>query len=166
MAVFRLFLLFIHILSYPYLKFLVRFYLMDTCSGFLPTQISFPTFAAMVLGCQVQIRSSVLLESLFDYVSDVDRSVLVSAVQFSRDHPRQHFPPQLYNSFLNILSRFQCRKVPEPSEIRQVLVNIARFIFLTNPMSAISAINSLFLKLMSHFGHQSHLLICTNCTRH
>ena len=112
------------------------------CTGFLPTQISFPTFAAMVLGCQVQISSSVLLESLFDYVSDVDCSVLVSAVQFSRDHPRQNFSPQLYNSLLNILSRFQCRKVPEPSEIRQVLINIARFIFLTNPMSAISAINS------------------------
>ena len=111
------------------------------CTGFLPTQLSFPTLAAMILGCQVQISPSILLESLFDYVSDVDRSVLSTALQFSKDHPNEKFPSQILGSLLNVLSHFQCRRVPEPLSLRLTLVDIARFVFLTNPMSAINAVN-------------------------
>ncbi len=45
------------------------------CTGFLPTRISFLSLVAIVLG------PGELVESFLDYVSDVDRNVLSSAVQ-------------------------------------------------------------------------------------
>uniref|UniRef100_A0A1X7TQY9 HECT domain-containing protein n=1 Tax=Amphimedon queenslandica TaxID=400682 RepID=A0A1X7TQY9_AMPQE len=111
------------------------------CTGFLPTQISFPTLATMILGCQVQISPYILLEPLFDYFSDEDRSVLSTALQFSKDNPNMKFPSQILDSLLNVFCHFQCLRVPDPLSLGLTLVDIDCFVFLTNPMSAINAVN-------------------------
>ena len=110
------------------------------CTGFLPIQISFPSLAAMLLGPNVDVESRVLLESLLDYVSDVDRSVLHGAVQIAAHTSKSTFPPDVQEQLLTVLSNYGCRQLPSPSNLSQLLTNIARFIFLTTPMSASSMI--------------------------
>ena len=111
------------------------------CTGFLPTQIAFPTLAAMVLGPRVDIECSVLVRSFLDYVSDVDRTVLRTAVHTAKVTSEVTFPSDLQEKLLTVLSAFGCRQVPIPANLSQILAGIARFVFLSNPMS-VCIINS------------------------
>ena len=112
------------------------------CTGFLPVQISFPSLEAMLLGPNIDVESRVLVDSFLDYVSDVDRSVLHGAVQIAARSSISTFSPYVQEQLLTVLSNYGCRELPSPSNLSQLLANIARFIFLTTPMSASSMIYS------------------------
>lgn len=112
------------------------------CTGYLPTQISFPSLAAMLLGPSVNIDFSVLIESFLDYVSDVERSVLKSAVEIAKHTSKTAFPSDVQEELLTVLCNYGCRQIPSPSTLSQIVADIARFVFLTNPMSALCMINS------------------------
>ena len=112
------------------------------CTGFLPTQIAFPSLAAMLLGPGAIIEDNILVESFLDYVSDVDRNVLHAAVQIATHASKCSFPPDVQEQLLTVLSNYGCRQIPAPTNLSQTVTDIARFLFLTTPMSAICMINS------------------------
>lgn len=109
------------------------------CTGFLPTQIAFPSLAAMLLGPGAIIEDNVLVESFLDYVSDVDRNVLHAAVQIATHTSKCSFPPDVQEQLLTVLSNYGCWQIPAPTNLSQTVTDIARFLFLT---SAICMINS------------------------
>ena len=111
-------------------------------TGFLPTQIAFPSLAAMLVGPGVVIESNVLVESFLDYVSDVDRSVLHAAVQIATHTSQCSFPSDVQEQLLTVLSNYGCRQMPSPTNLCQIVTDTARFLFLTTPMSALCMINS------------------------
>ena len=95
------------------------------CTGYLPTQISFPSLAAMLLGPSVNIDFSVLIESFLDYVSDVERSVLKSAVEIAKHTSKTAFPSDVQKELLTVLCNYGCRQIPSPSTLSQIVADIA-----------------------------------------
>ena len=82
------------------------------------------------------------MDSFLDYVSDVDRSVLHGAVQFAAHTSKSTFSPDVQEQLLTVLSNYGWMQLPSPRNLSQLLANIARFIFLTTPMSASSMMYS------------------------
>ena len=95
----------------------------------------------MLLGHGVDIDATVLVESFLDYMSDVDRSVLNTAIEFSKHTSSKKYPPDLQEKILTTHRVFGCRQVPSPGTLSLILTGIAKYVFLTNPMSAICAIH-------------------------
>ena len=50
-------------------------------SGFLPVRIAFPVVAASLLGPSVQIPDEILVESLVDYLTTYESSILRDVIQ-------------------------------------------------------------------------------------
>ncbi|XP_019855498.1 PREDICTED: uncharacterized protein LOC109584256 [Amphimedon queenslandica] len=112
------------------------------CTGFLPIQISFPSLAAMLLGPNIDVESRVLMDFFLDYVSDVDWRVLHGAVQIAAQTSTSTFPSDVQEQLLTVLGNYGCRQLMSPSNLSQLLANIARFIFLISLMMAYSMIYS------------------------
>ncbi len=109
------------------------------CTGFLPTRISFPSLVAIVLGPGAHIED---VESFLDYVSDVDRNVLSSAVEILKHSSKTSFPSDVQEQLLTVLSNYGFRQIPSPSTLSQIVSETARFVFLSSPMSASCTIHS------------------------
>ncbi len=111
-------------------------------TGFLPVQISLPTLIAMLFGPGIELDSHLLTESFLDFLSDVDRDVLRRAINFARTTTSVTFPTDLKDELLTVLSAYELRKIPSPTSLKKNLSDIAKFVFLSNPMSAIVAFYS------------------------
>ncbi len=82
----------------------------------------------------------VLVQSFLDFVSDVDRDVLTNAVAIA--NVSSAFQPDMQEQLLSVLSAYGCRQIPSPSNLSKIIADIAQFVFLVNPMSALSMIYS------------------------
>ena len=84
-------------------------------SGFLPIRIALPSLISMILGPSITIPSSIIIESFIEYVSEVERvtlkSALASSVPFS----------SMAEDLVNILSRFGCRQRPTHLNLSKVM---------------------------------------------
>lgn len=113
------------------------------CTGFLPIRIALPTLIAMVLGPSVPITSQLFNQAFYEYLNEVDRSILNRAVQITQsDSGVKAFPSSLMNELITVFSNLGFREVPSPSCLLKTVSNIAKFVFFTNPMSAIQAVNA------------------------
>ena len=92
--------------SLPVLSKILSHSYIYLCTGFLPTQISFTTLAAILLRTGVEIESTVLIESFFDHMSNIDRSALSIAVEFAKHASSDKYPPDLQEMILTALSAF------------------------------------------------------------
>ena len=96
------------------------------CTGFLPTQITFPSLAAMLLGSGAITEDiNILVELFLDYVSDVDRNVLHAAVQIATHTFKCSFPPDVQEQLLTVLSNYGSRQIPAPTNLSQTVTDIA-----------------------------------------
>ena len=105
--------------------------------GFFPVKISFPVIAATFLGPSVSIDDSILITCFVDYVSMYNATILKEA--FSE---KQHFSPILLSALTSLLSQYNCRQIPNPSNLKSLLVEIARYEFLIKPLGALHALHS------------------------
>ena len=112
------------------------------CTGFLPTRVTFPTLAGMLLGPDVKIKSSHLVEAFVDYVSDVDREVLKEAITIAKADTCHSFPNSMKEKLLTVLSAFGCRQIPTTDSLPHNLAQIAKFVFQSKPMLAVTEIHS------------------------
>ena len=110
--------------------------------GFLPVPLAFPTLIAMLLGPSVEIDSHILNASFFEYLGYVDRDILCRAVQIAKVGSYGKFPLPLEQELLTVFSMFGIRQVPTPSSILATIADMSKYLFLTNPMSAICAVNA------------------------
>lgn len=69
----------------------------------------------MLLGPEVKIDPPILLETLADYLSEVDRGVLKEALTTCTAQMCNSFPKNLKESVLYILSAYGYHQIPTPS---------------------------------------------------
>ena len=122
-------------------------------SGFLPVRIAFPVVATALLGPSVAIPDDYLVESLIDYLTAYESSILRDAVAHGVG---ESYSPCAQARLIDILSRLGCREIPSPSNIKRLVVSIARHIFISKPLGALYALNSGVPKIYhSFFQHLS-----------
>ena len=108
--------------------------------GYLPVKIAFPTLAAILLGpaTAAKVSESVLLESLTNNLSTHQATNLKEAIKFRG----RAFPPTILTDLLEILSSFGCREVPQPTNLKRIVLDVAKFEFLLKPATTISIMHS------------------------
>ena len=104
--------------------------------GYLPIRIAFPVIAAILLGPETNISDTILLNSLIDYVSSYEASILRESVS------KADFSAPFQSKVLSILSRLGCTEIPKPSNIRELIMKIAKHLFLVKPLGNIFALRS------------------------
>ena len=107
--------------------------------GILPIRIALPSLVCMLLGPSVFIPSHVVINSFIEYVSTSERRILKDALTFDKEGV---FPQSVQDNLLNVLSRFGCRLLPKPSNLMELIEQVARYEFIAKPSAAISQINS------------------------
>ena len=102
--------------------------------GFLPVRIAFPTLAMMLKGPTTAVSDDVILEAFPDSVSNYDATILRKALI------SEVFEEPFQDKLLNVLSKFGCRQLPSPGNIRKIFLQIGRFEFLIKPLHAVMSI--------------------------
>lgn len=105
------------------------------CCGFIPTRISFPVLAFILLGLSTSITREILVQSLSELLSLVDHRAVALALK------SKEFTPRMRADLINILSRFGCRDVPTPQNLDDLLRSLAEHQFRLQPYAALSAMN-------------------------
>ena len=106
-------------------------------SGFLPIRIALPSLISMILGPSITIPSSIIIESFIEYVSEVERVTLKSALASSVP-----FSSSMAEDLVNILSRFGCRQRPTHLNLSKVIEDVARYEFCVKPAAALALIHT------------------------
>lgn len=103
--------------------------------GCLPVRVAFPVLAAALCGPSVHISDAVI-ESFIDYLITHESSFLRNSIE------QTSFSCQTQTQLINVLSRLGCTEVPSPSNIKQVVLRVARHLFIGKPLGALYAVNS------------------------
>ena len=106
------------------------------CYGFIPSRISFPVLAFVLLGPDVTICRSILLQSFSDFLTAVDRKVISDSLE------AKQFTLDIKTGLINIISQFGCRDMPTPDNLPNVLITLAKHQFKSQPFAAISAMHN------------------------
>ena len=104
-------------------------------SGFLPLRIAFPVLASLLIGPCTTTPLQQLMEAFIESISDHDNRSLRSGLSAKK------FTAQTTTELLTILSRFGCREMPTPSNLKQLLLQLAKYEFVTKPYAAICSTN-------------------------
>ena len=105
--------------------------------GYLPVRVAFPSLATMLLG-QVAVPENMLVSSFADSLSTVESQLIKSCLTLSSNN----FSAGIQAKLINLLSRFGSRQIPTPTNLKQQIVQVAKFQFLNKPIAAHLAINS------------------------
>ncbi len=106
------------------------------CCGFLPTRIAFPVLAFVLLGLSATISQETMVNSLSDFLCQVDRKTMAESLK------AKAFTPAMKTNLINILARFGCRDMPTPQNLGHLVYVVAQHQFRLLPFAAISTINS------------------------
>ena len=106
--------------------------------GFLPTRITFPALACILLGPTIEVPSEIQVEAFADSLSSFEASVIKEAL----DSTNSAYSEEMKTSLISILSRFGCRVCPTPQTMESQLTSIAKYEFQVKPMAALCAISS------------------------
>ena len=111
-------------------------------SGFLPVRIAFPVIAAVLHGLDIvdMISDAILLESFVDYLSTHESSILRDAIIVSEKD--SVFSPVMQSQLIDMLSRLGCTEVPNPVNIKRLVLNIARHQLLNKPLGLLFTFRS------------------------
>lgn len=105
-------------------------------TGFLPIRIALPTLIGMLLGLGRLIPSDIVEDAFLDYLCCVERETIKEAFHC------QVFTHEMQSMLLNTLSRYGCRQVPTPSNLPQLLQQIAKYELCIKPTAAVAAIHA------------------------
>ena len=106
-------------------------------SSFLPVRIALPSLVSMLLGPSAIIPPSIVIESFSEYVSEVERHKLKTALGTSLP-----FESSLVEDIIGILSRFGCRQIPNHLNLAKLIEDVARYEFCIKPAAALALIHS------------------------
>lgn len=107
-------------------------------TGHLPVRIALPTLINMLLGPK-SVSCTILLEAFLDYISSTERAVFKEALTYSAD---RKFPCAVEETLLTVLSRFGCRQLPTPLNLKACIEKIAQYEFVSRPAAAIFSVYS------------------------
>jgi len=106
--------------------------------GFMPTRITFPSVACILLDTSITIPTKILVEALAESLSVHEAVTLKQALTMSSTS----FSNAEKNTLITIFSRYGCRTCPTPENIQSLTENMARVEFQIKPMAAYSMIAS------------------------
>ena len=107
-------------------------------AGHLPVRIALPTLINMLLGPKT-VSCQILLETFLDYISAHERAVFKEALTYDIDGK---FSSTIQETLLSVLSRFGCRQLPSPYNLKSCIEHIAQYEFITRPAAAVFAVYS------------------------
>lgn len=108
------------------------------CCGFIPTRIVYPILVYVLLGLSVDIPESTFVQCFSDFLSIVDRKTIADAIKVGD----KEFTQDVKSSVINIISRFGCRDIPTPDNLKRILSSLAQHQFKSRPFAAITTMNS------------------------
>lgn len=109
-------------------------------TGLLPIQIAFPCLAQSLLGLSVFVPQSVLFDSLVDSISNHEAGIIRQALG-EINAGVALFSLPVKSGLLSLLSRFNSRHLPTPQNFQKLIVNVAKYEFISKPAAALSLIN-------------------------
>ena len=107
-------------------------------SGVLPIRIALPTLICMLLGPGTTVSDRIVLNTFLDFISAWERNTFKKALVCSGTS----FPPELLEELTTTLGRFECRQLPTPSSLPNIILQVARYKFITKPAASIAMIHS------------------------
>ena len=107
-------------------------------SGILPIRIALPTLVCMLLGPGTTVTDRILLNTFLDFITTWERDTFKKALACSNTS----FPPDLLEELTTTLGRFECRHLPTPSSLPNIIMQVARHQFITRPAASIGMIHS------------------------
>ena len=103
-------------------------------SGFLPVRIALPCLISILCGPGASIPQPMLCEAFLDYISAIERDIFKDALSMCSGT----FSCEVQEKLLGTLSRFGCRQMPTPSNLKTCLIQVAQFEFCSKPAAAVS----------------------------
>lgn len=104
--------------------------------GILPTRIAFPCLAQSLLGSEISFSDDILFESFMDSISAHELSVMKDAMSVVQQQVHS-FPPKVRDGIVALFSRFNSRQLPTPATFKQMVINVARYEFISKPAAAV-----------------------------
>ena len=105
--------------------------------GFLPLRIAFPALAGMLLGPTITTPPSILVSSFIDSLSTYEATLLKDGLAVKGER----FSDRLQSKIIGVMSRFGARELPTPKNLKQQILQLARYEFQVKPLAAITAIS-------------------------
>ena len=107
-------------------------------AGVFPDRIAFPCLAAALLGNNTVVPDTLLQECFVSSVSAHEASILRDAANFSGSK----YSPSVQAELACILGCHGCREAPQPTNLRQLLVQASRYTFFLKPAAALNMMNA------------------------
>ena len=107
-------------------------------SGFLPVRIALPCLIGILCGPGASVPQPILCEAFLDYISATEREIFKDALGTSDSA----FSTEVQEKLLGTLSRFGCRQMPTPSNLKTCLCQVAQFEFCSKPAAAVTLMHS------------------------
>ena len=107
-------------------------------TGFLPLRITFPSLVSILLGPTVTIPDQFLIQAFKNNISCYEASIVKEAPLVKS----ASYEKELRTRIVSVVSRFECTEMPNPTCLRQLIVNIAKCEFLSKPFAALSMMNT------------------------
>ncbi len=107
-------------------------------AGVFPDRIAFPCLVAILLGPGAAVTDSHLQDYFVGCLSAHESHVLRKALQFSS----QKYEPGMQTELASILGCYGCRVLPQPSNLKQLIVQASRYTFSIKPAAAIQLMNA------------------------
>lgn len=105
-------------------------------TGILPTSVAFPCLALALLGTEVSIPDDILLQSFMDSISVHELSIVKDAMlEVKQQLPS--FSSGVSDGVLSLFSRFNYRQIATPATFEKMVINSAKYEFLSKPAAAI-----------------------------
>ena len=108
-------------------------------AGYLPIKIAFPCLAGALLGSNVCVPESILMETFMGLLSTVEISTVTSALE---GRPDLFSSDKKVAEIVDILSRFDCRRKPTPQTIQKLLKEAACSQLVHKPLAAVTMLHS------------------------
>ncbi len=107
-------------------------------SGMFPDRIAFPCLAAALLGPNSKFPDLLLEKYFFCCLSTHEASTVRGAIQLLDSK----FEPSLQTQLASIFGWYGCRALPQPSNLKQLILQASRYTFLVKPAAPIAMIHS------------------------
>ncbi len=107
-------------------------------SGVFPDRIAFPCLAAALLGPSAILSDQLLQNYFLCCLSAHEAAMVREGIQFSGSK----FEPSLQAELTSILGLYGCLGTPQPSTLKQLIVQASRYTFLVKPAAPIARMHS------------------------
>ena len=96
-------------------------------AGFLPVRVAFPDLVSIVLGPDVTVSDTIILESFIDYINMYESSLLRTAIAEAK--VGRALSDDLRGQLINLFSRLDSIEVPTEKNISSLIIKVARHLF-------------------------------------